>query len=188
MTALLKEKLFKKSYFDHYDKVYNYAFRYLRNEWEAENIAQEVYLSLWERIDYVLESDNLLPQLYLTARWKCLNVIRDRKYDNAHSASQIHTSSSIACLALKEQSSYLLHQKEVQHLYHMAMESMPEDVRKTFLLSRESNLKYREIAQEMGISQKTVEFRINRAFKVLRRYLKDYIPVFILSAKLWIKL
>ena len=52
-------------------------------------------------------------------------------------------------------------------------------------MSREEGLKYHEIADELGISKKTVEVHMGKALKLLRNSLKDYITIFIFLFNLW---
>ena len=65
---------------------------------------------------------------------------------------------------------------EVQKLFKEGLDKMPQQVRETFLMSRNENLKYREIADILNISQKTVENRISMALNILRGVFAEYYP------------
>jgi RNA polymerase sigma-70 factor (ECF subfamily) len=66
--------------------------------------------------------------------------------------------------------------KELKEVLHAAINELPEQCRTIFQMSRFDELKYAEIAIELGISIKTVENQIGKALKKLRIQLADYLP------------
>ena len=64
--------------------------------------------------------------------------------------------------------------KEIQQIIEKTLENMPERVRKIFELSRFEGLRYREIAERLSISIKTVEANMGKALKIFRRSLREY--------------
>ena len=58
-----------------------------------------------------------------------------------------------------------------------ALARLPENIREAFELNRFQNLTYNEIAERLGVSPKTIDYRIQQALKQLRIDLKDYLPV-----------
>ena len=76
-----------------------------------------------------------------------------------------------------------LTEEEMKKRVHLAVSKLPDTWREAFVYSKYDNLKYQEIAQEMNISQKTVEKYISRALQFLREELKDLIMagIFILE-------
>lgn len=121
-----------------------------------------------------------LPLLYVIAKHKCCNILRKkvRNGNFINEQSNIYKD-ELAYIAVNHKSSESIYGKEALRLYNIALNSMPKDIKDTFLYSRNDKLKYREIAEKMNISSKTVEYRISCAFKILRHYLKDYLTVFI---------
>ena len=75
---------------------------------------------------------------------------------------------------------------ELQNQIHVAIESLPEQCRLVFKLSRFEELKYAEIAEQLGISIKTVENHMGKALKIMREQLKDYLTVWLLFISLYI--
>ena len=88
--------------------------------------------------------------------------------------------SDISIMALSNSSLGNLYSKEVEKLYASAVELMPPKVRETFLFSRKQLLKNREVAQMQNISEKTVEYRISCAYKILRKVMGDYFLLIVL--------
>jgi RNA polymerase sigma-70 factor (ECF subfamily) len=69
---------------------------------------------------------------------------------------------------------------ELQQQINKAIETMPQQCRTVFILSRYENLTYNEIAEQLDISVKTVDKHICKALKIMRERLKEYIPILIL--------
>ena len=68
--------------------------------------------------------------------------------------------------------------EEIQMLVNDAISSLPDKTREIFQMSRLDMLTNREIAEQLDISVKTVEFHISKALRIMRVALKDYLPVF----------
>lgn len=168
-----KEKVFEGIYASHFKKVVFYAYNYLKNNEKAENIAQDVFLALWEHMDDLDESGEVLPYLFVLTKYRCLNWLRREKHYDKYAKEKL-TGQDISILALKEESSTSLYTKEVTGLIGQALTKMPDKVRETFVFSRFKELKNKEIAVKQKISEKTVKYRISCAYKILRKILKDY--------------
>ena len=69
---------------------------------------------------------------------------------------------------------------EIQHIVNKALDKMPPQSREIFMLSRNSNLPTKKIAEQQNISLKTVEFHITKALRILRVELKDYLASILL--------
>ena len=83
-------------------------------------------------------------------------------------------------LSTRTDTGIMIFSEEVWRLVNEAIRSLPDKTKEIFLLSRMENLTNREIAEQLDISIKTVEFHIGRALKVMRVALKDYLPLFFL--------
>lgn len=74
---------------------------------------------------------------------------------------------------------------ELQKRIKNAVEELPPQCQRVFRLSREEGLKYHEIADELGISKKTVEVHMGKALKMLRESLGDYLTIFLPLIFFW---
>lgn len=170
------ESVFEEIYFSNFEKIRFYAQSYLRDQAQAQCVAQDVFLALWEKMDEAWSETDATPLLFVIAKYKCINILRKESRDRIFKDSKKrHDEDSIRYAALSNSHASSLYSKEVETLYGKALEAMPEPVRKTFLFSRQSEMKYSEIAHKQNISIKTVEYRISYAFRILRKYLKDYL-------------
>ena len=69
---------------------------------------------------------------------------------------------------------------ELETKISSALDKLPERCKQVFMLNRFEDLKYKEVAEKLGISVKTVEVQMSKALKILREELKDYIYILIL--------
>lgn len=178
---LTNEKLFEEIYREHFKKVKFFAYGYLYDHEKAENIAQDVFLALWGQMENLDKNGEILPFLLVMAKYRCLNWLRREKYHEKFK-KKVVSDYDISITALSEESSTSLYYSEIENLIYTAIEKMPDKVKGTFVLSRFKNFKNREIAQLQNISEKTVEYRMSLAFKVLRKSLKDYVYLILLFA------
>ncbi|MBP3344297.1 MAG: RNA polymerase sigma-70 factor [Bacteroidales bacterium] len=177
---LSKELFFEEAYNRYSGKVYFFVYSYIKDGVQADDIVQDVYMALWEKIDSLNDSGEIYPYLLVMAKYRCLNFLRHEKYQKKYSKEKKLNASDISIIALRNSSLGNLYSKEVEKLYASAIELMPPKVRETFLFSRKQLLKNREVAQLQNISEKTVEYRISCAYKILRKVMGDYFLLIVL--------
>ena len=168
------EKIFKEFYLKNFHKVKNFAFVYLNNEYQSENIAQDIFVKIYEMRERIVFDDSLLPYLYTATKNRCLNELRRRKTFSSYSTdAEYKFRTDLASDALKSQEGLKHDITLIYRTYQETLNSLPEATRETFLLHRENGLKYKDIAEIMGVSMKTIEYRISFALKRLRLALGD---------------
>ena len=155
---------------EYYTLIVAVAERVTRERALAEEIAQDVMLELWrlrERLDF---PGPLRAYLCRAARNRALNHVRHLRV----------VDSAAPTLASEERAppraSDLLEESEINAAAAEAIESLPPRCREVFELSRLSGLSYGEIADQLGISTKTVEVHMGRALRTLRDALEAWIP------------
>ncbi|WP_455673174.1 RNA polymerase sigma-70 factor [Phocaeicola sp.] len=154
-----------------------FAYSYVRDRAEAEDIVMSAFTSVWEHRDGLQEHTNI-PALLLTAiKNRSLNYLQHLEVrtnaeqqisDMRQKEIALRISTLEACDPDK------LFCDEIQSLVHKAIAELPGTSRQVFMLSRMKNLSNKEIAAQMNLSVKTVEFHITRSLKQLRNTLKDY--------------
>lgn len=158
----------------YYQPLCNYAYSFLRDREEAEEIVQSTFLLVWEKRDSLAIRTSVRPYLYAMVRNACLNVIKHDKIKRRYAGREI---------ALAERShdsvTHMVASNELENRIRLAMEELPEQCRMVFKLSRFEELKYAEIAGQLNISIKTVENHMGKALKIMREKLKDYLPLVI---------
>ncbi len=129
---------------------------------------QDVFFKIWERRELLEITTSLKAYLYRSVHNACLNHIKHQKvkqaysdfYRENHEEQDDHNPSD---------------QQELEQQVMDAMDALPEKCREVFELSRFEGLKYREIAERLSISEKTVENQMGKAFKILREKLSVYL-------------
>lgn len=173
-----KEELFHFLYVKYYDKVCFFARSYVQNAEDAREIAQNVFMRLWEMMPQINPELNVQALLLTMARNQCLNLLRHKVYKQKYAYSrQEQAQLQVNIDALSDHTFDRLLMLEIQELTDAALKTMPQKIRDTYVLSRNDHLSNKEIADRCGISLKSVEYRINRALAVLRKILIDYVPI-----------
>jgi len=174
-----RERMFKaeyeKAFIDSYHKIEFIAVHYLKDKELSRNVAQDVFILLWEKRNEIDFSRPLFPYLAVMAKNRCLNILKRQKIEQKFIDSHTDASIQLKIELLNSTSDEMILSKELDKLVAEAMELMSENTRKTFIMSRFENKKYDEIAEIQMVSVKTVEYRIMSALKVLRKKLKDFL-------------
>lgn len=176
MLAVRDERAFEQVFKQHFKDLHSYACAIVKNEAIAEGIVQNVFLKLWEKADSLNYQQSLIPYLYRSVHNQALNHLKHQKVKQAYDAYAVRQQhyddgSAARKVQLKELQTRLTH----------ALNDLPEQCRTIFQMSRFSEMKYQEIADELGISIKTVEAQMGKALKVLRVKLADYLPILLLT-------
>jgi RNA polymerase sigma-70 factor (ECF subfamily) len=158
----------------YYQPLCNYAYTFVHDRDEAEEIVQATFLSVWEKRDNLAIHTGVKPYLYAMVRNAALNVLKHEKIKQQHVTVQ---------LAVAERSTESVTRtvmaSELEDRIYKALHKLPEQCRLVFKLSRFEELKYAEIAEQLNISVKTVENQMGKALKIMRDQLKDYLPLLI---------
>ena len=179
---IVVEELFRR----YYKILRAYAYRLLGDKHTAEDIVQDVYYELWKKKDSLVMEDAIKSYLFRSVYTKVINY-RSSKLFTTREALGDSTDDKIQQIYIQsqmtDQESELIY-KELQLNINTVINSLPEQCRKVFILSRKHELKNREIAEQLGVSVKTVEKHISKALSVLRTNLNDtdmilLIPLFI---------
>lgn len=175
-----KENAFEMIFRTYYQPLCKYAYSFLNDKDEAEEVVQASFISFWERRGELRIESSLKSYLYRMVRNACLNVIKHEKVKKQHAAVQLAGGE-----LSQESSSQPVVAYELEQKIHESMKSLPEQCRLVFQLSRFEELKYQEIAEQLNISVKTVENQVGKALKIMRTQLKEYLPLLLIFFKTW---
>lgn len=170
------QKYFEKLYADYLHKVEFYAYNYLYDMDMARSVAQESFLTMWERKEEMDWEHDTVKYLFVITKNSCINILRKKVAQSRFSKYSKERDLLLNMEALEKDSSVSLYGDEVRVLMKKAMDRMSEKVRDTYIMSKQHGLKNREIAEKLDISLSTVECRLTSAYRVLRGILKDYLP------------
>ena len=151
---------FNEIYNRYWSELYYTVFEMLKDKAIAGDIVQDVMVSLWIRRKH-LEVDTLSSYLFRAIKLKTFQHLRNGKTAQYH----LERMESIRFANTTEDH---LDFSELREALNNSLAQLPEKCRQVFELSRFEQLSHQEIAQKLGISQKTVANHINRALKQLR--------------------
>ncbi|VAW24974.1 hypothetical protein MNBD_BACTEROID01-1286 [hydrothermal vent metagenome] len=162
-------ELFKQVFNSYYQALINFALKFVNNDIEiARDVVQDTFIELWE--NNIIQSDNLHIKafLYTTTRNKSLNILKHRKVQQNYLSEYPNS--------IQSERYYIDHliQVEIVHLLKKAIDTLPEQSKKVILLNLKG-LKNKEISEQIGITIDTVKYHKTRAYRILRKYLKDKI-------------
>ena len=166
------EKSFEQLYKNCFGGLYAYACTIVKNEAVAEEIVQETFFKIWDKKEALDLNVSLKAYLYRAVHNASLNYIKHRKVRAVAEPDIV--------FQMKQQGepadNKLLH-GEMEGRLRKALHELPAQCRTIFHLSRFENLKYHEIASQMGLSSKTVENQMGKALRLMREKLADLLPL-----------
>ncbi len=163
--------LFKR----YYAVLCTYACRFVSLE-DAEEIVQNLMVNIWEKRASIRISSSFKQYLFRSVYLGSLNNISQN--ETKKRIEKIYYDSIIDNEYFD---TYQL--KELNKRITKAISDLPESYKEVFIMHRHDNLSYKEIAEKLNISPKTVDYRIQQALKILRTQFKDYLPLVLLLYK-----
>ena len=169
-TIRIDETTFKELYQLHWEKVFAVCYNNLQDVEVAKGMVQEIFKSLWERRQELEITVSVERYLLRAAKLKVFEHLRNTKVRREHiqhirmlECGSAHcTENDVIYNSLKEKVSGLV-------------DTLPNQCRKVFKLSREQGLSNREISQSLLISERAVEYHITRALSTLKANLTEYL-------------
>ena len=173
------EKAFETIFYAWYNSLLHFCNEYVFETETSRNIVQSVYMKLWERRQIIDESKSLKAFLFMMARNECLSYLPHLKTEISfvNNISSRFDDQMLAYDALNELDFTQIDLEKIESVISETIASLPDRCREVFCMSRYENLKNREIAIKLNITEKAVEANITRAVKILRVNLKDYTPL-----------
>ena len=153
-------------YKEYWEIMFLAAYNLVKDRSVCEDIVQEVFISLWQRREKLQIKVSLKSYLYTSTVYKVYDhfnknkkMAKDELFDNFE--NKIETSNP---------ETKLMHQ-ELIHYLDSIIETLPDKCKEVYKLSRENMLSNKEIAEQLNISQRTVEGHISKALKILKESL-----------------
>jgi RNA polymerase sigma-70 factor (ECF subfamily) len=174
------ERAFRELIEAHRDRVYNITFRMLGNRAEAEDVAQEVFISVFKTIESFREESKFSTWLYRVTVNHCKNRIKylarrhDRDRDELDETSREANGANSAPhrLAAPDRA---LEGAQMEALLQEAIGQLEDDQRVVVILRDVEDLSIEEICEITGLPDGTVKSRLHRARLVLRRKMQRHV-------------
>jgi RNA polymerase sigma-70 factor (ECF subfamily) len=170
------EDFFEKIFRAHFRGLHTYACTLIKDPVMAEEAVQNVFVRLWEKKEALSIRESITGYLYRAVHNESLNHLKHRKVRLAHQSYLLRRHNPHD----REKASEKVTVSELQQQLEKAVLELPEQCRLIFRLSRSEELKYKEIADKLGLSVKTVENQMGKALKLLRQKLADFLPLMVM--------
>lgn len=175
---------FKSIFQEYYQPLCHLSIQYLEDEEEAKEVVQEAFVKLWEIRQNLDPDSNIRNFLFTLVKNSCLNLLKRRQILLRHHEKIRRLEMHYQYESLARMGDDYLEFNELKEKIDIAIRKLPEHCRVVFEMSRFEELKNREIAENLGVTQKTVEAHLTKALKILRKDLKDYLPLFAAITKI----
>jgi len=162
-----------------YPRFVRYAFYYLNDYSEAEDIALSALTSYWENREEISSETDVLGYIITSVKNKCLNHLKHLKIQNEYNnkTKELYDWEINARIQVLENASYSkIFSEDIMDIVKQVMAKLPEQTQKIFILNKIRNYSRKEIAKMFGISQTTVDYHVNKAIERLLVSLRDYTP------------
>ena len=153
----------------YYTPLTRFCVRFVADGDQAAEIVQDLFVKLWTNRDKLVFNTSFESYMLRSVRNAAITYI-NKERAHAETNERIYVDESDA-----NDPSETLQSNNLEASYRQVLATMPEKRREVFLASRYDGLKYAEIAEKMGLSQKTVEAHMSAAIKQLREGLKAYL-------------
>lgn len=172
-----QERAFDFIFRKYYKALCAQANAYVHDLDKAQSLVQNCFIKLWTNRENARDIENLAGYLSFMVRNQCVDYLRNKK-----SLDDLYRKVENRSVIFDSMEQIIAHEFEEKLV--TALSEVPERSRLAFEYNRFDNLSYKEIAKKMDISVKAVEALVSRALKILRKKLKDFLPVLILLFKL----
>lgn len=156
----------------YYQELCNYAFQYFHDKGTVEEIVQDLFFKLWSKKETLIIRTSLRSYLYKAVYNNTMLFLREK-----NTRDFVYEVSDDIEQTLIDEPDISIQVNELDQIIQQTISSMPLKVRQIFELSRHEGLRYKDIAEKLSISVKTVEANMGKALKLFRKNLKKYMEV-----------
>ena len=158
----------------------SFANSYVQEFSVAEDFTMEAFMDYWEMREMLLPDSNVPAYILTLIKHKCLNHLKRKQLhedisQRLRAVAEWELNLQISSLEVCEPTE--LFTAEIKAIVNRTLQQLPEQTRRVFLMSRFENKTRKEIADELDMTPKGVEYHIAKALSVLRVNLKDYYTI-----------
>lgn len=183
MSTLSQLKEFNKLFNEYNERFIRFACGYVKERLVAEDIVSEAFMTYWENRQKLKPDTNPPAYILTVIKNRCLNYLQRERtrlrvteelknHENWVLQTKINT--------LEACDPDFLFLEELQTIVDATLQQLPFNTRRVFVLSRNHNMSYKEIARTINLSEKSVEFHISKALSTLRVSLKEFLSLLLL--------
>ena len=160
---------FREMYDQYQQTIFAFAFYLTKSRDLSEEIVQEVFTRIWEKKEQLPVSMSILPYIKKMTQNLVFDLFRKASREEQLQDTIYESTTSALTLPVDE-----LLEKELRRIYHGSIDQLPPQKKIIYLLSRDHNLSYEEIAKKLNISRNTVRNHMTEALKAVRNYIERH--------------
>jgi RNA polymerase sigma-70 factor (family 1) len=172
LIAIVREgndDAFSELFNRHWDRVYNMIYSRIRERAVTEEMAQEIFMKLWDK-RAELAIDNFSAYLYTCVKHRCINYIesritRKKHWEHYKIFLPVQDDSTGKTIALND----------LREALEKGLNNIPRKSKMIFQLNRFEGQSVKEIAGQMNLSEKAIQYHLTRSVRELRLYLKEFL-------------
>lgn len=165
------ESAFREIFYRYADRLGAYVFRITRSREYTEEIVQDVFLKIWMSREVLAEVENFDVYLYVVSRNQALNALRKIILEREKRKEWEKT--AVPVIDITYGIDTASDEDDLTGLIDQAINQLPDQQKRVWVLSRQQRLTHREIARELALSQETVKKYIMYANQSLARFIKS---------------
>jgi RNA polymerase sigma-70 factor (family 1) len=162
------EGSYRELFLGYYKPLTAFALKFVSDSESAKDIVQSVFVKLYERRGTLSVEENIKSYLYRSVSNACINQLKKDSVRLGHQAGYVKEQTEIFFQDALEQT-------EEELRIHNAINALPPQCRKIFIMSRLEERKNQDIAEDLAISIRTVETQISNALRALRKSLVSFL-------------
>ena len=178
----INDRNFEEIYLNYFPRLLRFAQEYVLNKEDAENIIQDVFMTLWERRNDLKIHISMASYMFILIKNRCIDHLRRIKHaelGKRQMQENFTNELQMKLYSLEALNQSSISDSDIEQIIIRAIDSLPPKCREIFILSKINGKKYKEIAAQLCISESTVENQMSIALRKLRGQMKDYMPVFL---------
>lgn len=178
LISLLREgdqRAFDALFRRYWEKMYAAAFKRLKSGEYAEELVQDLFASLWQKREQLHIHTRLESYLYTSVKYLTIRACR-RKDLEKNIIANLKTYRPESGSNIDE----YVEVRDFQRQLRKAIRQLPDKSRAVFELSRYKHYSTKEIARTLGVSEKAVEYHMTKALRLLKRELREFLPIILL--------
>lgn len=169
------EKAFEEIFKNYYQSLCNFAWIYVRSRAISEELVMDVFLRVWEKKETLDPDKRIRYFLFQSVKNRAIDHLDRKKIADQY----LRELSEINMRDQFPRNESLSDEKEIIEEVRKIIEDFPEKTKHIYKLNRMDGLTYREIADVLEISSKSVEYHMSRALDILRSSLSKYLSVIV---------
>ena len=163
------DEAFAELFNRHWERVYNMVYARIKDRVVTEEMAQEIFMKLWDK-RAELAIDNFSAYLYTCVKHRCLNYIESKI------ARKKHWERYKVFLPVQDDStSKLIALNDLREALEKGLNKIPQKSKMIFRMNRIEGQSVKQIAGQMNLSEKAIQYHLTRSVRELRLYLKEFL-------------